>query len=395
MTRHIALALLIALGLPLAAAVAADAPPTTQPEAAARHVDLAICLDTSGSMDGLIDAARAKLWDIVNTLAAARPRPILRVAVYEYGNDGLKRETGWVRQVVPLTDDLDTVYKELFALRTNGGTEYVARVVTAATDGLKWSDDKRALRIIYVAGNEPATQDPEIKAVDAAKKAITAGIIVNTIHCGDVNTGINTGWQAVAQAGEGKYASIDQNQTFAVATPYDKELGELNAKLNTTYVAYGAEGQAGQANQVAQDANAAKLGAPAAAQRAAAKGSVLYNNARWDLVDASKQKDFDLSKVKDEDLPEEMRKMSLEERKAYVEKMAAERAAIQDKIKDLAAKQAAFIDKARKEQSATAATSFDTVLLKSLTEQAEAKGFTFEKPQEQPKEQPAPQKGGN
>ncbi len=381
----IATGLVLTLGFGAAlAAETADkkAPPPEKP----RHVDLAVLLDTSNSMDGLIDAARMKLWDIVNTLATAKPRPAFRVALYEYGNTNLDGQTGWVRQVCDLTDDLDTVYKELMALKTRGGTEYVARVVDRAARDLKWSAEKDALKIIFVAGNEAATQDPTIKHTDAAKTAIGAGIIVNTIFCGDHQQGIRTGWQEVALASDGKYASINQNETFAVATPFDKRLVELNAELNKTYVAYGARGEAGRENQIAQDANAAKLGAPAAAQRAAAKGGVLYTNSTWDLVDRSRDKDFKLEDIKEADLPEEMKKMTPEQRKAQLEGMTKKREAVQAEIKKLADQQRAYIDQERRKQSEKSGKSLDTALLGALTEQAKAKGFTFESSTTQPDE---------
>ena len=101
---------------------------------APRPVDLAICLDMSNSMDGLIESAKQKLWAVVNELATAKPHPQLRVALYQYGNDGLDSENGWVQRVCELTDDLDTVYSKLFELKTNGGTEYVVRVVRATRE---------------------------------------------------------------------------------------------------------------------------------------------------------------------------------------------------------------------------------------------------------------------
>ncbi len=68
-----------------------------------RLIQVAICLDTSGSMDGLIDAARQKLWAIVNDLALAKPTPRLEVALLTYGNDGHKEADGWVAVQSPLT----------------------------------------------------------------------------------------------------------------------------------------------------------------------------------------------------------------------------------------------------------------------------------------------------
>src|SRR5690606_16450630 len=125
------------------------------------RIELALLLDTSNSMDGLIHQAKSQLWKIVNELTSCRKgghSPDLRVALYEYGNSGLPDDGGWVRQVLPLTDNLDDVSEKLFALKTNGGDEYCGRVIQAATDGLDWSDDDEDLKIIVIAGNEPFTQ---------------------------------------------------------------------------------------------------------------------------------------------------------------------------------------------------------------------------------------------
>jgi hypothetical protein len=344
-----------------------------------RHVDLAICLDTSGSMSGLIESAKQKLWAIVNELAAARPRPVFRVALYHYGNDGLNAENGWVQQLCPLTDDLDAVYGELFKLRTNGGTELVARVTRAATQELDWSEDTNALRIIVVAGNEPATQDKEYKLQDICHAAAGKGIIVNTIFCGSNAEGENTGWADAARWADGRYASIDQNSgTVVIQSPYDDKLADLSAKLNETYVAYGAAGETRAANQAAQDANAAAMNAPAAAQRAEAKATALYRNAEWDLVDAADEEGFDLAGVKKEDLPEPMREMSAREREEYVARKRRERARLQDEIKQLGRQRDAYVREQREKQGLSEGSAFDAALRQAVREQAESKGMAFE-----------------
>jgi len=336
-----------------------------------KAVDLAICLDTSGSMSGLIESAKQKLWAVVNELAMQKPRPVLRVALYHYGNSGLDPRTGWVKQLCPLTSDLDAVYGALFPLRTNGGTEYVARVVRAATQELEWSKDKRALRIIFVAGNEPATQDEATyKLQDICKGAASNGIIVNTIHCGDDATGRRTGWSDAAAWADGQYAFIDQDRgTVVINTPHDKRLAELSAKLNTTYLGYGAKAEAGRANQVAQDANAARMAPAAAAQRAGAKASGLYTQAGWDLVDASKQEGFELEKVKDEDLPEEMRKMTLEEKKAHIAEMATKRARIQKEVQELNAKRDVYVKEEMAKKGLNENASLDNALREAIRTQ--------------------------
>jgi len=362
-----------ALG-PVAAAAAAA------PVAQDKHIDLVICLDTSGSMRGLIESAKQKLWAVVNELATARPRPNLRVALYHYGNSGLKAETGWVQQLCPLTDDLDSVYAKLFPLRTKGGTELVARVVKAAVDELDWNRDKATLRVIFVAGNEAATQDKKYGLQDTCKAAASRGIIVNTIFCGDMSTGQKTGWQDAATWADGQYSAIDQNRgTVVVTTKYDKKLADLGAELNKTYVAYGKGGSAGAARQMAMDSSAASVNAPAAAERAVAKSTGLYRNTGWDLVDAAKEGKVKVEKVAEKDLPKNMQKMTPEQRKQYVAKQAKRRAAVQAEIQDLSAKRDAEVKAKMARQGLDESKSMDTALRATVREQAEKKDFKFEK----------------
>jgi hypothetical protein len=354
--------------------------PPKAPKEPARHVDLVICLDTSGSMSGLIQSAKQKLWAVVNELATVKPKPVLRVALYHYGNDGLKAENGWVKQLCPLTTDLDKVYEELFKLTTNGGSEYVARVMNAATTQLKWDKSKSALRMIFIAGNEPATQDPDHKLRDTCKAAATAGIIVNTIHCGSEAVGRKTGWSDAAAWADGQYAAIDHDRgTVVINTPHDKKLAELSGKLNDTYIGYGSAGKKGKARQAAQDSNASSLNPAASAQRASAKSGGLYTNATWDLVDASEGKDFDITKIKNEDLPEEMRKMTDAEKKAHVAKQAAKRAEIQKEIKTLSKKRDAHVKAEMEKKGLDEKASFDAALRTMVRTQAEKKNFKFEK----------------
>jgi len=256
----------------------------------------------------------------------------------------------------------------------------VARVVKAAVNDLDWNGDKATLRVIYVAGNEAATQDTKYGLQAVCKSAATHGIIVNTIFCGADATGRRTGWQDAAVWADGQYAAIDQNGgTVVVKTRYDQRLAELSVELNKTYLAYGAAGKGKLANQTAQDTNAATLGAAAAASRAQAKAGVLYRNAGWDLVDAVGEGEVDLAKVLEKDLPENMRKMTPAERKRHVAEQAKARAKIQAEIKDLAAKRDAEVKERMAEEGLDESRSLDKALRASIRAQAEKKDFTFEK----------------
>lgn len=365
------------LAAALVAAVAGHltAAPAVEKEAA-KPIDVVICLDVSNSMDGLIASAKSKLWDIVNDLAKVKPTPDLRVALYSYGHTNYDAKAGWVRKEADLTTDLDVIYQKLNALTLNGGEEYVARVCRDAIQQQKWSDDKNALKLIFVCGNEPASQDPKIKLTDVGELAVSKGIVINPIFCGNANEPDAQDWKEFAKMARGSFASINQDKgNVVIAAPQDKELGELSSKLNSTYVAYGRAGKEAAANQVAQDTNAAK--APGAEPaRAQAKASGLYRNEGWDLVDRLKtDPKFDIKKLKEEELCDELKKMKPEEREAWVKKKAAEREELQKKIQELAVQRETYIKAEMKKNPSKADSAFDAAIRGALRKQAADKGI--------------------
>ncbi len=344
-------------------------------------VQIAILLDTSGSMQGLIEQAKSQLWRIVNEFAKAKQdgvTPEVQVALYEYGKSSLTQQSGWVRQIQPLSTDLDKISEELFALRTNGGDEYCGWVIKDAVNELAWSSAPDVYKAIFIAGNEPFTQGP-VNYTESCKAAITKGIIVNTIHCGDEAQGKNTKWKDGADLADGKYLVIDQNHAVvSIEAPQDQEIAKLGVELNKTYLAYGVEGKLGAGRQVAQDANVLTL-APASgalAQRAVAKASANYRNSSWDLVDAVKELKADVSKLKTEELPAEMQKLSTEERKAYVETKAKERAEMQTKINELNREREKYVATRMTEIAGTS--TLDAVVISAVREQSAKRNFKFE-----------------
>lgn len=344
-------------------------------------VQIAVLLDTSGSMQGLIEQAKGQLWKIVNEFLKAKQdgqTPEVQVALYEYGKSSLSSESGWIRQIVPLSTDLDKISEELFALKTNGGEEYCGWVIKDAVANLAWSSDPHVYRAILIAGNEPFTQGP-VNYAESCKAAIVKGIIVNTIHCGSLEEGVRTKWQDGAALADGKYMVIDHNRAVVhIEAPQDMEIAKLSAELNKTYLAFGAEGRVAAERQSRQDMNAMSL-APASGavvQRAVAKSSVNYFNGSWDLVDAAKDKTFKLEDVKKEELPSEMQKMNEKERKEFIEKKSKERAELQGKIQTLNSEREKYVAAQMKQQSAS--NTLDTVVITTVREQAAKRQFTFE-----------------
>ena len=384
----IAVALAIGVALPLRA----DGPrPAAQPAdakpAESKPIDLVICLDISGSMDGLIDSAKLQLWNVVNELARIKPTPNLRVGLYTYGASRYAPDKGWVNKDVDLTEDLDSVYKALSGLKTGGGEEYVARVAKAALEEQKWTTEKDALKVIFVCGNEPVNQDKQVQLEDVAAQAKKAGVVVNTIYCKWGHDQEIAAWAAFSERCGGRHVDIDQNKAgrqVTVKTEFDDQIIKLSEELNKTYVAYGRAGQEAAANQAIQDKNAKEAPVPAGAAPSAAiargmsKAGALYRNGAWDLVDKMKEKDFDITKIKEEDLCDEMKKLKPEERLPYLKKKAEERADIQKKITDLGAKRQVKIDEELAKQPKTdAEKALDEAFKAVIRDQAKAKGFAI------------------
>ncbi len=377
----------VVMGLMSATFAAADETKSItvgEPHPSAR-IQLAILLDTSGSMSGLINQTRTQLWKIVNELATAKrngQEPSLEVALYEYGKSSLPAEEGFLRMIVPFTDDLDRLSEELFALSTNGGSEYCGQVIASSLAELKWSDSHDDLKLIFIAGNEPFSQGP-VDYKQSCAAAIKKGITVNTIFCGPLTQGIQTGWQDGAQLADGSFLNIDQNRAVAVVvTPFDEELARLSTSVNKTYVAFGdrEERERLSARQSAQDSLAKEAAPAAAAERAAFKGSGHYKATAWDLIDAIQAGKVKLADIKDEKLPKEMRKMSLDKKNEYVAKKQAERKAIQAKLKTLAAERKKYIAEERKKQSkADANDTLDAAIITTIRTQARQKKFEFDK----------------
>jgi hypothetical protein len=342
-------------------------------------VQIAILLDTSNSMDGLIAQAKAELWRIVNEIGGYQKNgqtPLVQVALYEYGKQSLPKESGFIRQVSPFTTDLDVISEALFGLSTNGGDEYCGQVIDRAIGELNWSTDSDDFRAIFIAGNEPFTQGT-FDYHKAVAKAVAKHVAVNTIHCGNFTEGAQTGWQEGARLGGGVYLSIDPNvQQVHVTTPYDEEIVKKSDKLSQTYLGYGKLGAAKKARQEAQDVNAKSAGQASAVGRASVKASAkMYANADWDAVDAQEQHGTSFRDAKPDELPPEMAKLAPDQRDAYVKQKAGERAQLQKEMAELEQKRQAFEMSERAKHALKDRDTFDLAVRKALENQLQARKF--------------------
>jgi hypothetical protein len=353
-----------------------------KPADRAPQVSIALLLDTSNSMDGLIGQAKSQLWSVVNRFRTCRrdgKMPELRIALYEYGNNKLSESEGHIRMVSAFTTDLDSLSEKLFGLQTDGGNEFCGHVIDRATRELSWGTCPGDLNLIFIAGNEPFTQG-NVAYADAIASSVRGSIRINTIHCGTYQEGVDGKWRDGATLGRGAYSVIDQSSDVRyISTPYDDEISRLGTEVNDTYIPYGSRGEEARVRQSMMDAAPKAMpgsaGVAASVERSVAKNSAAYVNTHWDLVDALDKGSVKLESLAEAELPDAMRKLSREKQVEFVEAKRGRRLEINRRVAELQLKREQFL----KEQAPKGAdTTLGAALLAAIDSQAREAGWTFE-----------------
>jgi Mg-chelatase subunit ChlD len=361
--QWLALALL-AGAVPLAAAE--DKKPEEK-KAPKPKVEVVFCLDTTGSMGGLIEGAKQKIWSICNQIVGGKPAPDLKVGLVAYRDRGDE----YITKVFDLTDDLDAIHGHIKGFQAQGGgdaPESVNQALDDAVNKIKWSADKKTLRIIFLVGDAPPHMDykDDVKYPETCKKACEKAIIINTIQCGGDGECAKH-WKEICAKAEGSYVQIAQEGgVVAIATPFDKPLADINTELTGTTVVFGrGEKRAADEEKLKE---AAALAPPAAADRA---GFIAKDGkaASYDLLDAVKAKKVKLEDLKDDELPADMKKMKPEERKAHLEKLDKKRAELRQKALELDKKRSDYIQEELK-KTKKGKDGFDEQVLQTLRKQA-------------------------
>lgn len=347
------------------------------------RIEVVFALDTTGSMGGLIHAAKDKIWSIAASMAQADPAPEIRMGLVAYRDRG----DAYVTRVVDLSSDLDSMYAALMDFRASGGgdgPEAVNQALAEAVERMSWSDDDNVYRVVFLVGDAPPHMDyqgerryPEIVALASAR-----GIVVNAIQCGSQHDTARV-WQHIATLAQGDYIAVGQNGgAVAVSTPFDAELGRLAAEMDATRVFFGAG--AARERAAAKERATAKLHA-AAAPEALARRALFNTSAAGDasfagedeLVEAVTSGRVALDTVAAEALPAPLAAMSAEERRAHVAEQAGRRAELKASIADLAAKRDAYIA-AELETRGSHGASLDDKLYDTVRRQAAEVGLHYE-----------------
>lgn len=310
-------------------------------------IQVAILLDVSGSMSGLIEQAKAQLWNMVSVMGKAKcetGNPKIEIALYEYGRSINEAKTGFIRQISAFTSDLDQLSQELFKLTINGSEEYCGQVIYTSLNELNWDASSSNYKVIFIAGNEDFLQG-SVHYTKACSEANKKGVIVNTIYCGDRLQGIKEHWNLAGECGNGSFTNINQDAKIEdIPTPYDSTLVVLNYKLNGTYLYYGEAGVANYSKQSSVDKANFGFNSSVGLKRATAKSnSQLYQNAGWDLVDANKADSNFYHKVEMKTLPDSLKNKSRQELQQLVNAKANERGLIQKEIQTISTQRQNYI----------------------------------------------------
>lgn len=350
----------------------------------AATLEMVFVLDTTGSMGGLLDGAKQKIWSIVNDVMLTESRPAVRVGLVAYRDRGDQ----YVTQVLPLTSDLDEVYSALMAYKADGGGDTPEDVRRALFEGVTkagWSTQSNGMaQILFLVGDAPPHDDysdsPDVRST--AANAADLGIVVNTIQCGTI-PGTRLVWEAIAQKGSGQYFAIEQNGGVqSIATPYDEQMSKLANQLGGTYVAYGGGvGTAGDKNRsvavdrIARVEESVAVDAPSEAKAERALNKAMNREAYiGDLLQSIENGSLQVEKIDVNQLPADLRNMSPTQRKQEIEKRLAQRRELRAQIVTLSKQRAEFLAVERKKLGVKG-DAFDTAVVTALKEQLKRKGI--------------------
>jgi Mg-chelatase subunit ChlD len=365
MKRNLIWAALPALALSSQLAIAA-------PQAGHERVEVAFVLDTTGSMADLIDGAKRKIWSIANTIVETNPDAEISMALVAYRDRG----DDYVVKTAALSEDIQGLYGKLMKLQADGGgdtPESVNEALDKAVSGLQWSKGPDVKRIIFLVGDAPPQMNyNERQYPEILKEADQRHIIVNTVQAGDMpeTTPI---WQEIAQFGHGRFIAIPQSggEVVVIETPYDADILHMQRSLDETVVPYGTLEQRSDIRNKLEEKAAAPVATQADNSKYYAKRKskeVVTGNG--DLIGDVRNNKADLGRIAENELPEELRKQSPEQRKAWFDDRLKRRMELEDKMTKLVEKRDAYILEERKKTAAkTPEDSFDKVVEDTLRSQ--------------------------
>ncbi|OZG69734.1 hypothetical protein BTA51_29355 [Hahella sp. CCB-MM4] len=362
-------------------------PPTIKPPLAQTQdkpkVEVVFVLDTTGSMSGLIQAAKENIWSIATTMASAKPAPEIKIGLVAYRD----RSDAYVTRVTDLSSDLDSMYATLMDFQADGGgdnPESVNQALYDAVHRISWSEDKNAYKVIFLVGDAPAHMDyqDEVQYPETLKIANQRGIIVNTIQAGSAPD-THQEWMRIAGLNQGEYFQVSQSgNAVAIATPFDDQIASLSKDLDETRMYYGsteerqkmAEKKAATEKLHAASSKASQAKRAMFNTSAAGEGNFLGDN---ELVEDIATGKVEFDSIAPSSLPEPMQALDKNEQLKLIKEKSEEREALRKQIAELTQQRQQFIE-AKVKESGAEEESLDYKIYSTVKAQAADIGLSYE-----------------
>ena len=346
-------------------------------------IEVVFVLDTTGSMSGLIQAAKEKIWSIASSMGSAQQTPNIKIGLVAYRD----RKESYITKIIDLSNDLDTMYAQLMDFKAAGGgdgPESVNQALYDAVHKMSWSQSDTVYKAVFLVGDAPPHMDyqDDVKYPVTLKVAASKGIVVNTIQCGS-NRNTTPKWQHIASLSQGQYFQVAQaGNAVAIATPYDKKLAVLAKKIDKTRLFFGNESD--KKAQLRKDSATKKMysrSSDASQARRAEFNVTPSGKANFvgekELVDAIASGRIELDSVKKSELPAVMQPMSSVEQQKHISGLAEERKVIKQQIQALADSRQIYIQDKLKKSKHDVSSSLDEKLYKTIRKQAGKKGLDY------------------
>ena len=360
----------------LAFATLASLPFLTPSAATAKPaVEVAFVLDTTGSMGGLIEGAKRKIWSIATAIVDSNPDADIRMGLVAYRDIG----DDYVTKKIELTRDIQDLYANLLELKARGGGDWpesVNEALDVAVNKLQWTQGNEARRIVFLVGDAPPHMDyaQDTKYPVTLATAKQKDIVVNAVLAGNA-ADTERVWRDIAQNGNGRFIPIPQDggQVVLIETPFDEDIIILQREINGTVIPYGPGAMQKRTEYKTKQLSEVAAASPARASEMAsfinkrAKATSEAVTGDGDLVADVTAGRSDLSKIKDDELPDNLRAMKPDQRSAEINKQMEQRKALNEKLAALVAKRDKYVSEKR--AAAPKVSSFDRVVEDTLKAQ--------------------------
>jgi hypothetical protein len=342
--------------------------------AAKPTVEVAFVLDTTGSMGGLIEGPKRKIWSIATAIVDSNPDADIRMGLVAYRDIG----DDYVTRTFDLTTDIQDLYANLLELKARGGGDWpesVNEALDVTVNKLHWTPSGDVKRIVFLVGDAPPHMDyaQDTKYPVTLAVAKQKDIIVNAVLAGDARDTERV-WRDIAQNGNGRFIPIPQDggKVVIIETPYDDDIIILQKEINGTVIPYGPRAlqkrTEDKTRQLSQFAAAAPASEMASYLNKRAKVSSEAITGDGDLVSdvaAGRQK---LDAVKNDELPDNLRAMAPAQRMDELNRQMQQRRELNQKLAALVAKRDKFVAEQR-DKAPPKASSFDRVVEETLKAQ--------------------------